>query len=508
MSPSQLPAFEQLKRRWQVERALRLCHPLFFLLAAALFASLLALCFGPSTYSWIMGVGGGAILLWMIAGLAIFLTLHREPPVSTLAKRADSVLGLSDDLLSLSEMKSSEGWQALGWQRTMERIDTRELSSRWPVSLSRISKWSFAACLVLSLGVGSMAWWKFHQETTRLEAIAAASQERLEQAEELLQDWEQFAEIAEDPALKQIFAEAAQLREALRNPDPTQALLELHRVEQQMSAMVSSLNSQSMALQSANIAEALESFEGLSALGAAIRNQDFARATEEAGKASQSLDKNPNGSSALNRGEATAENLARESQAASQRGASDLSDALQQFCQNAGQGRRSVPNQELKKSVNQLKNLLAQESMCQSSCNAAKLGMQQIAALRRRLQEGCKEGNPIPSLCNSPIGMACRGKNAGSSAGADPIGEQTTLLDPAVAAQATVQMGEGESEIKTTSASSGGGVVSQTAQPVAFSEYVELSQKAVEDENLPLAHRRVIRRYFERIRPTSQSANP
>lgn len=507
MSPPQLPAFEQLKRRWQKERALRLLRPLSFVLAGVLAACFVSLCFGPATYSWILGVGVAAVGIWCVAALMIFVTLRREPPVSALAKRADAILSLSDDLLSLSEMTASEGWQSIGWQRTMERIGSQDITSRWPLSLSRVSKGMLAVCVLLSLAVGGLGWWRYHQESLRLMALAAASQERLEQAEELLSDWEQFTEIAEDPALKQVFAEAAQLREALRNPDPTQAMLELHRVEQKMSAMVASLESQSMAPQSANIAESLESFEGLSALAAAIRNQDFSRAAEEAGKVSDSLSKNPDGNSALNRGDATAESLSQEAQTASQRGASDLSNALQQFSKNAGQRRSSVPNKELRKSVNQMKNLLAQESMCQGSCNAAKFGMQQIAALRRCLQEGRKE-SPFASLCNSPTGQACSGKKPGTASGGDPIGEQTTLVDPAVSAQASVQMGEGESELRTTSASSGGGAVSQTAQPVAFSDYVELSQKAVEDENLPLAHRRVIRRYFERIRPTSQSANP
>jgi hypothetical protein len=35
-----------------------------------------------------------------------------------------------------------------------------------------------------------------------------------------------------------------------------------------------------------------------------------------------------------------------------------------------------------------------------------------------------------------------------------------------------------------------------------FQAYEKLSQEAIADENLPLAHRQTIRRYFESIRPT------
>ena len=89
-----------------------------------------------------------------------------------------------------------------------------------------------------------------------------------------------------------------------------------------------------------------------------------------------------------------------------------------------------------------------------------------------------------------------------------PTGEQTALANPGQTEVVTGTLGEGESEITTSSSVTGASTTAGAATKSQLAEYIELSQKAVEDEALPLAHRRVIRSYFERIRPVAESQKP
>jgi hypothetical protein len=69
--------------------------------------------------------------------------------------------------------------------------------------------------------------------------------------------------------------------------------------------------------------------------------------------------------------------------------------------------------------------------------------------------------------------------------------------------QLTGVAGDGESEVRTLADTQGSATAASVGREQAFAEYAELSKQAVADENLPLAHRRLIRTYFERIRPVA-----
>ena len=100
------------------------------------------------------------------------------------------------------------------------------------------------------------------------------------------------------------------------------------------------------------------------------------------------------------------------------------------------------------------------------------------------------------------------GSKAGTGTDGQPLADQTKLAEAGQSEQVTGVLGEGETEKSTLSASSGTSGAASEGSKTKLAEYLELSEKAVADESLPLAHRRAIRNYFERIRPVAESKNP
>ncbi len=474
----------------------------------------LALIFFGSSQRLVVGMLSGVFAVWL-AGL-IFLGWRylQKPSAATLAKRADNVLGLPDDLLSLSELPETEtasGWREAAWQRTRDQLAACDLDQVWPVKLSRSALITLLAAIGLTAGVGWLGVVKFGQEGARLAQEEAAHQVRIVAAEEVLQDWKEFVKLTDDEELKKLFTEAAQLQKAIENKDPMAAMLEMNRIEEKMNAMEEAINKDSLSAQAAQMAEAFEAFEGMGAMSAALRNQNFEAAEKEAEKLGAKLAKDPSGQSELRRDEAVAEMLASESKTASSRGNSNLSEALSQMSQAASQAgqKGSVPNPQLSPPVKTLQNQFAQEASRKNRGRAASMSKDQLEALRRKLRgESECEGMKMPSLCKACIGNKPGGLKAGSSPGGPPQDEQTELAEAKVQESATGQQGEGESETRTLSSSTGTGASVGGGRKANFSEYVELSQKAVADENLPLAHRRVIQTYFERIRPVAENKTP
>lgn len=509
MTSPPLPRFAEFIGRWRAEQRRRFLRPLFIGLSVILLVLLLVLALMPVSTDYLVGLVGLVFFGWLSAAMIWGLVSRRRPSPVTLAKRVDAVLGLPDDLLSLSELPAPEdAWRQAVWHAARDRVANLDLPKAWPL---RVPRWTLASgvtAVLLTLVIFGWSWQKWNAETLRLAALAAAQEQRVAAAEELLQDWQEFAQETDDPELKKLFLEAAQLKEALQQSDPRAAMLEMNRIEERLQKMETAIANESLAPQAAKLAEALESFEGMGALSAAIRNQNFETAAREAEKLAAALKKDPQGKTALRREAAVAEMLATESQAAANRGNSSLSEALQQLSNAAKSGKGSANNSELAPPTDSLKSQLSQEAARKSRGRAAAMGKQQMDALRDRLQGQDPKDSPFPSLCKSCLGQKPGGKNAGAGAAGDPKGDPTELADAQVQETASGAVGEGESETRTTSAASGAATAAGGTKPANFSDYAELSQQAVADENLPLAHRRVIRTYFERIRPLAETSKP
>lgn len=512
MNPPHIPEYERLVRRWQRERMLSFVGPVMRVVCLATLCGGLALMLAPTSLQLVAGILSAVAAVWV--GGFVILAWHylKKPSPVVLAKRADSVLGLPDDLLSLSELPSeTSGWGEAAWQRTREQLAARDLDHVWPLRLSRPSLSTALVAIGLTALLGWLGLVKLGQERERLVQEESAQQVRIAAAEEVLQDWKEFVELTDDEELKKLFTEAGRLKEAVENKDPMAAMLEMNRIEEKMSALEEAINKESLSAQAAQMAEAFEAFEGMGAMSAALRNQNFEAAEKEAEKLAAKLAKDPKGLSQLQRDAAVTEMLASESKTAASRGNENLSEALSQMSEAASQAGKKggVPNDQLCPAMKTLKDQFAQEASRKNRGRAASMSKNQMEALRRKLRgESDCDGAKMPSLCQSCVGNKPGGLKAGSSSGGPPQGEQTELAEAKVEESITGLQGDGESETRTLSSTTGSGAAVGSGRKAQFSDYVELSQKAVEDENLPLAHRRVIQTYFERIRPVAETKTP
>lgn len=456
-------------------------------------------------------VAGIGALAWLAAGLILMARYLARPPEGALARRADHMIGLPDNLLSLSETKDAAAWHAAALDQTRRRLDECDVRKAWPLRMRRSTVITLATALLLTAATACVGWMQYQAGQRRLAAEEAARQARLAAAGEVLKDWEEFALLTDDPELKKLFTEAARLREALKADDPREAMREMNRMETGMSAMEQDIERDSLSPQAARMAEALESFEGMSAMSAALRNKNFPAASDEAAKLAEKLRREAEKTSSLNRAAAVSEMLETEAKTASQRGNSSLSNAMNSLSQaaKAGANNSQVPNSSLARPLSQLQGQFAQEAARKLRGRALSLSKVQIESLRRKLRkEDDKDFLLLPSLCKSCCSGAVAGSRPGSGTAGPPKGEQTNLAEARTQGAVNGTMGEGESEVRTLSAGSGSGTAVPAGRQAAFSDYVELSRQAVEDENLPLAHRRLIQIYFERIRPVAENQKP
>jgi hypothetical protein len=203
--------------------------------------------------------------------------------------------------------------------------------------------------------------------------------------------------------------------------------------------------------------------------------------------------------------------LASESKTAQNRGNKPLAESLSQMStaasKNASKG--SVPNQEISPGLKSLKDQFSREAAAKSSGRMVSIGKSQLDDLRKKLRGEPSDGSPSLSKSGQgEKGDKPGGLQAGTGTAGQPLGDPTQLADAGLKDKVTGTMGDGESEVTTTSASSGSSAAAGDGTKTSLTEYIELSEKAVADESLPLAHRRAIRTYFERIRPVAESKKP
>jgi hypothetical protein len=503
MTPPNLPETSWLAGRRARELTIGLIIPAMRIVSGVMAALLLALGFVRVPMTGLLAVFAAVGAAWTAVLVVLAVRFFRRPPEKDLAKRADRVFGFRDDLLALSEFPESE-WRTATWERAQAALASGRHA--WPSAFSK----KHAAHLLAAVALTGAVLWITAAQTQReiliQTAAAQAQSERIRAVEEVVRDWEEFVKSTEDPELKKLFGEAALLREAVRDPEPMTAMLAMNRLEAKMASLGDTLAAQSLSPQAARMAEALEAFEGMGAASAALRNQNFEAAAREAEKLGAKLEKNPDGSSTLRRSAAVAEMLASESAAAQKRGNNQLSESLSQLsaaAKNCSNG--TVPNRQICPALQSLREQFSKEAACKNSGRTLATGKSQLDSLRKQLRGEPCDG--APSLCKSQ-GNRPGGSKPGTGTDGQPLGDPTKLADAGLAEKATGTPGEGESEITTTSASTGSAATAGAATQTELAGYLELSEKAVADESLPLAHRRAIKRYFERIRPVAESQHP
>jgi hypothetical protein len=238
----------------------------------------------------------------------------------------------------------------------------------------------------------------------------------------------------------------------------------------------------------------------MSGLSSALQRKDFAAAREQAAEAEKKYDsgaaKMPEGANA----QAAASKLGDAAQKASAANDAQASSSLQQMQKGAA----GKDGSEMGKGLGGLKESLGEQAQKQAQSHSLGMQLSQLGDAKNEMGQGegsgMKTGMPQLSLAKSLQ------EQKGTGTGVDPnrTGPATQLDASHQEMKITGTTGNGSSETQTESTKDPH--FEQTAATMSaaqFAAYEKLSEQATEDENLPVADRQMIKRYFEDIRPQS-----
>ena len=401
---------------------------------------------------------------------------------SRAARQADRQFGLPDDTLTSQELRSEGG---TGWLRLQhEDSQARRHAVDWAAWPVRWPRWSIATGLavVLLLALVVLRLTIYAPEPPVLVEAAGLTEEAAA-IEEMLQDWDKAAEMTEDPDLKELLAELQPLREQLPDMTEREMLLTLSKIENSLEALRDAAGRDSLEASAAELA-------------AALRQKDFPKAARQAGEEAEKLSRReaqiPKGADQS----ATQQAMNTTARKLDASGRSAAASALRQISRGAEKNDPSGMCQGMKK----LGECLAREASRQAAKRRLGLQLAQIGQCKGGL--GQKEGlgaglSLLPKLSQS----SSPGQGAGSETDPNRFGAPTRMEADRTGETLTGVLGEGESETETLSSDAPGGEAPRAGRSAQFAQYEKLSQQAIADENLPLAHRETIRKYFESIKP-------
>jgi len=481
-------------QRMRVQRLMNWAGLSVRYLAALLVGTLIVLLLFPQARLVIPG-------LFAIAGVigltVLAVAWFRPVDAKKTVRMADAKFGLPDHLLTSSELPSGEGegWVRLQHEDTIARLRAVDWQGSWPLCWPRCSALAGGAAVVLAALLALLL-------TTYAPGIpeAAGPAGLLNEAaavEELLKDWEKAAERTADPELKNLLAELQPLREQLPKMTEREMLLALSKIENKLEALREAAGKESLEASAADMAAAFENVEGLSALAAALRQKNFAKAEKLAEKEAEKLSRP--GAEIPQGAEQAGEHMSKVAQKLAKTGCAEASSALQQ----ASQSTAKKDPAGLGQAMSQLSKSLAREASRQAASRRLGLQLAQIGECKGGLGEGEGPGAGL-SLLPKLSEMKSPGQGAGGETDPNRVGDPTRS-DPARSQEnLTGTAGEGESEAETLSSDAPGGEAPRSGKAAQFAPYEKLSQQAIADESLPLAYRQTIKKYFEAIRPTDQ----
>ena len=496
-------------RRWRLEWLGRALGRLA-LAFAAIFTlwALLAILIPGATRDWPAGalVAVGAVVL------VVAESRLREPDWPRIRQRADRCLGLPDAVLSASEFQEnatpagtpSAGWRARQLAQTAASLQQVDWRRAWPVRVSPLSR---AAGLVTLLAIAFVGWrFLVLQASERPAPPTPRARDAALALRQVFDDWDQSERDQHDPELRKLLDELRPLREKLARPDAAleerEAFKELGRVEDKLAAVQAKLDAQSLQPLSAALAAALEKVDGLGTLAADVRRHDFENAethAEQAARQMQAPDaKTPQGASAA---EAAGKfgQLSRQFGQQGNEGAQQSMSAMQN-------GLRQQDTSQVGKGLGGLKQSLAGQ-------NARDAQKKNLSTQLRQMKAGKDGLGDKESLCRClslvPKLSLQRNQKPGHGAGRETDLNRAGNLSALAADRSPEKLSgtaneQGESETTNLSTNEPPQEHAGAARAANFQAYEALSRQAVTDENLPLAHRQAIKRYFESIRPNPE----
>lgn len=325
-----------------------------------------------------------------------------------------------------------------------------------------------------------------------------------------IDDLEVLAEEAANEELKQLVANLNQDLKQLKVPTLTvrDSMKTVSEMQQKMQDLMQSMDVAAMDAELRNVGEAIAGAKPFKPAAAAIDADDLNKAATELRDLTETELDSENLQPAERR--PTAEKLAEAAKAAKEKGFDDLSEQLSDLSEAVESGdaqKATETTQELADTINQqninrkLNNVLQNKSdqLAQSkkmmAVQSQSEGDGSMAGKGQNLKEGKtdKSKNDIAS------------QKAGAKSAGNMNGPKTELDSQRQMARLTGQLGENgdsETETETTSAPDTPQQAQRKAQE-AFNRYKKMSEAVLDSESIPVGHRETIRRYFERIRPSS-----
>jgi len=423
--------------------------------------------------------GPARLLLFLLAvTLIMLLTIPmfaRFVP-SQAAKALDRDLRLPDSALALVQLKTPGPWQD-----AMQNEILGRLQSARPITRNSDTKTlSLAVFLILTLLLGSAIWLPSLPRETRPVTEAAD----LAALDEVLEDWEAFAEKNANREGQEVKQAADALKEALqkRETGRSDLLVRIATVEDRLQTQLASAVSLESLLPS--LAEAL---------AAAADPSEAPRSG--APTASEVLDQMasqlPTDFPVANSSEL--EELARQLGDA---GHTKLAEALRELA-------AAKTSAQAQSAIKKLSQSLSDAGALADARETMELAMMQLAAAR----EGTS-GNPQGGLSLLPklSDQGNPGVGAGDSA---EFPESTTArdLDPAslLAPVNSTNQSDGEAMVQVLPSAEGLRETPSRGPSNEIATRGPLSGEAITTETLPLVHRGTVRKYFDAIRPKPQN---
>ncbi len=309
--------------------------------------------------------------------------------------------------------------------------------------------------------------------------------------ETMLEDMRELVEKHPEPELKELTDELEEMVKELKSPkvDQREALAKISEMQQSLAAALEKLDLQQVDAQLQELAAALEPAESLKSLAESLKSGKYDKAAQELEKMeSKNLDPKERDALASN---------------------------LKKFKNNLKEGREGQLSQAASEMQEGLEN--ENESQCKNGqCKAA--GVCKSQGMKKKLAQclscqlnrlsQCKGNCQNPNQCNSSsvVKTDQPSKNAGKGESNQPTGDnKTELATTRQRDNITGIQGDGASEREVSSSPEGEQTAARTYSQ-RYSEYKKQMEEVLDSEPLPLGHRETVRKYFESIRPTEDTA--
>lgn len=449
----------------------------------------------PNLAGWSLWV---LSLVGIAAVLALAFAWNWPLGPGRLSREIDHRFDLPDHVLSAHELGVEEGkpWHTLQLADTAKQLAELDWMARWPISWPRLSRLFGGAVMVLAILI--VARFAVYSPV-QIAATNSATNPAAATIEEIFKDWEKAAEKTEDPELKKLLAEIKPMRDQMPKMSDRELMLSLSKLENKLQALREAAAKDSLEEASGELAAAFENVEDMGALAAALRRKDFEKASEISQKEAEKLAKSdaaPRGADSA----ATQEQMEKATQKLEKSGHASAASALQQVKQ-AGQ---KNDGKGMGKGMEQLAKGFGNEAKRQSAASSLGVQLAQIGQGKGQIGQKPGEGQGQGQSSMPKLSDRSGGREAGSETDPNRTKAATNLEGGRIAQNLTGAAGEGESQTENLKSDSPGGEAPRGERAARFAQYEKLSQQAIADENLPLAYREAIRKYFEAIRPSKE----